>query len=152
MRLAWTLALISVCSAAPVSAEDAAPASLPPIMIIGITPVLGTGIERDRVPANVHTLERDDMTGPGVTSLQDAFDRRFGSASTADSVGNPFSSTLSLRGFSASPVLGEPQAWPYIRTACASISRSATSCCGIWCPASRSIARRSFRARIRCSG
>jgi iron complex outermembrane recepter protein len=112
LRAAITAVILSsVLTAGEAQSQESTPSVtvLPPVEVIGVTPVQGTGIERSRVPANVQTLDSADIQHAGGPSLADAFERRFGSASNVDSTGNPFASSLNLRGFTASPVLGEPQ-------------------------------------------
>ena len=67
------------------------------------------GLPADRVPASIATLDAIDLDRPGTTTLSDALSRRLGSVSAFDSVGNPLQQGLNLRGYTAAPILGEPQ-------------------------------------------
>ena len=100
-----TLLLVSGASTA--WAEEAV--RLPEMMVVGVTPLLGTGIELDRVPGNVQVVDtaRERDRAPG--SVAQMLDARLGSVSVADYQGNPLQPNLSFRGFNASPVLGDPQ-------------------------------------------
>jgi hypothetical protein len=82
---------------------------IPKIDVIGVSPVQGSGIERDRVPANVITIDRNAAKQGDPLSLGDVLDQRLGSASRSDSQNNPFQPSINVRGFTASPILGEPQ-------------------------------------------
>ena len=54
--------------------------SFPSTDIVGTTPVEGTGVEREKVPANVQTLDRSDIEGRGALSLGDTLNSGIGSA------------------------------------------------------------------------
>jgi iron complex outermembrane recepter protein len=83
--------------------------AVPQINVIGVTPVQGTGIERERVPANVITIDRNDIKQGDPLSPADILDLRAGNVSRVDSQNNPFQPNINVRGFTASPLLGEPQ-------------------------------------------
>lgn len=82
---------------------------LPPIEVIAVTPVLGTGIAVDRVPSNVQVLKRTDIDTLHPLGINDLLNERIGSVSIGDAQNNPLQPELSFRGFTASPLLGLPQ-------------------------------------------
>ena len=82
---------------------------IPTIEVIGVSPLLGTGVPRDRVPANVQTLDAAKIEADHAQSLPEVLNRNLGSATVSDTEGNPFQQDLNFRGFTASPVLGTPQ-------------------------------------------
>jgi len=86
----------------------AAPQELPEIVVIGTSPVPGTGIPADLYPGNAQTLSSRAMA-PGSTVLSDVLDRAVGSVNLNDTQGNAFQTDLDFRGYTASPVLGTPQ-------------------------------------------
>ncbi len=79
------------------------------IDIIGATPVLGAGIEREKVPANVQIIDRKAIDQAAPPPLDTLLNRTIAGASTADSAGSTGLTSLNFRGFTASPILGEPQ-------------------------------------------
>src|ERR1700736_2136770 len=80
-----------------------------PIEVIGTTPSLGTGIDRDKAPANTHSLSAADLRRGGTPDLTGALQRNIPSISINDNQANPFQPDILYRGFEASPVLGTPQ-------------------------------------------
>jgi iron complex outermembrane receptor protein len=92
---------------APVT--DQAPVTLPTIEVIGTSPLPGTGIERDKVPANVQTLNSSDIAREGTPSVLRSLVDQAGSVNINDTLGDAFQPDVIYRGFTASPVLGTPQ-------------------------------------------
>jgi outer membrane receptor protein involved in Fe transport len=84
-------------------------ATLPDVNIVGSTPLLGTGVPSDSVPAQVQVLTPQDINRTGVPSLTDALNATIPSVHLNDLSGNPFQPDLLFRGFTASPVEGETQ-------------------------------------------
>ncbi len=83
--------------------------SFPSTDIVGTTPVEGTGVEREKVPANVQTLGRSDIERSGALSLGDALNSGIGSAAVNDAQDNPLQPDIQIRGFTLSPLLGSPE-------------------------------------------
>ena len=77
--------------------------------VVGVTPLLGAGIERDRIAADISVVESDDLENRGAASLADALHERIGSVTLEGTTTNLFQPTLRFRGFTASPLLGLPQ-------------------------------------------
>ena len=95
--------------------EAAAPASsspgvaLPTIDVFATTPLAGTGVDVDKVPAAVTTInsrEIEEAKSPNVVNALDAADAERRVQIVA---GNPFQPDVYFRGFDASPVAGTPQ-------------------------------------------
>jgi outer membrane receptor protein involved in Fe transport len=91
------------------NAEEPVPATLAPVSVIGVTPLPGIDLPRDRVPAPVQTATGAEIVDSGALSLGDFMNRRFGSVHINEIQGNPFQPDVSFRGYSASPLLGTPQ-------------------------------------------
>jgi iron complex outermembrane receptor protein len=66
-------------------------------------------IERDKVPANVHTASAPDFTADKTPSLLDALERALPGVALGSQTGNDFQRDFNYRGFVASPVVGTPQ-------------------------------------------
>ena len=99
--------------AAPTAPADASAtppvAALPDVQVIGATPLLGSGVARDSVPAAVNVLTPADLNRTGVPSLTDAMSANLPNVHINDTSGNPFQPDILFRGFTASPVEGETQ-------------------------------------------
>lgn len=97
-----------------VYAQTATPAAppvqtLPEENVVGSTPLLGSGVPRDQVPAATQVLTPQDVSRTGVPSLTDALNAAVPSVHLSDSSGNPWQPDILFRGFTASPVEGETQ-------------------------------------------
>jgi len=79
------------------------------VEIVGLTPLPGLGVARDRIPANVQTLDSAAATGTDSANLPDALNRRLGGVFVNEIQGNPFQPDVNYRGFTASPLLGTAQ-------------------------------------------
>jgi outer membrane receptor protein involved in Fe transport len=103
------LMLGSAAAQHPKPAAAADVLELPQVEVVGVTPVLGTGVPLDRVPSNVRTLTAPQLEDFHPLSLPEALDNNLGSVSLSDAEGNPFQADLDFHGYTASPVLGTPQ-------------------------------------------
>ena len=100
----------SFCAAVGVCASAyAADLQTQAVQVIGITPTLGTGIDKDKVPANIQNFNADEMVVGQAQTIEDVLNRRMGSVSTSDYNGNAMQAGLQFRGFNASPIVGDPQ-------------------------------------------
>jgi len=86
-----------------------APLAEAPVEVVGVTPLLGTGLDRDILPAAVSMLDESAVQGRRTASLGALLNERIGSVSINDSSANPYQPDVQFRGFTASPVLGLPQ-------------------------------------------
>jgi len=102
------------------SAAVAAPATVPaptagdatvlaPIVVIGTTPLLGTGTPLSQVPANVQTVRGSELEQQHRSTLTDYFEKNLQSVDINEAQGNPYQIDVNYRGFTASPLLGTPQ-------------------------------------------
>lgn len=82
---------------------------LPPVEVIAPTPLIGSGVERDTVPAETHVLDSNALKRDGTPDLLRALDKQVGGVSLDSASGNPFQPTLFYHGFAASPLQGTPQ-------------------------------------------
>lgn len=109
-RVASTVIAAAICCA-PLAAraEDAQATSVSPLIVVAPTPVAGAGIEADKLPASVETLNAADLRRGGSLAITDALQQRTPGLSLSDSQGNGFARDLNYRGFAASPLQGTPQ-------------------------------------------
>ena len=96
-------------TAADLAAGTAPPPAPETVVVIGTSPLPGTGIDIDKIPGNTQTLSASDISREGTPSLITALTDRLGSVSINDDLDDPFQPDILYRGFEASPVLGTPQ-------------------------------------------
>ena len=111
-------ALMTVGMSAPAIAlgqgSDAKPeppptVPLPAVNVIAPTPLVGSGIDRDTVPAETHVLTSRDLARDGTPNAVEALNRQLGGATLGSASGNVFQPTFFYHGFQASPLQGTPQ-------------------------------------------
>jgi iron complex outermembrane receptor protein len=100
--------------AQPAPADTAEPLSmsLPPVDIVAPSPLLGSGVNRDTVPAETNVLKGNDLTRGGTLISPDvtrALNEEVGGVNLESASGNPFQPTLFYHGFAASALQGTPQ-------------------------------------------
>jgi iron complex outermembrane recepter protein len=99
----------SALAQGPAEPPGEAATTLPTVEVIAVSPVLGSGIDPDKVPANLRVLTDRDIRSEGVPDLPGALQRRVSSVTLTDVEGNPFQPNIQFRGFDVSPVIGTPQ-------------------------------------------
>ena len=92
-----------------VLAQSAPAGQTEDITVIGATPLLGSGLDRDKIPANTVVVRSGDLDRTGVASATRALDENAGSVDLDQAVGNEFQPNLLFRGFEASPLAGDAQ-------------------------------------------
>jgi iron complex outermembrane recepter protein len=83
--------------------------TMPPVEVIARSPLIGSGIDRNSVPAATHVLDHRDIERQGTPDLLWSLNQGIDSVSLDSASGNPFQPTLNYRGFAASPLQGRPQ-------------------------------------------
>jgi len=83
--------------------------TLKEVKVIHNTPLPGSGIDIDKVPANVQTVTGNDIQESGSLTLSDYMNKNLSGVHVNDNQGNPYQMDLNYRGFTASPLLGTPQ-------------------------------------------
>ena len=79
------------------------------VRVVGVTPLLGSGVPRERVPAAVSIIEANEIGRRVARSVADLLNERLGSVTLEGATTNLFQPTLRFRGFTASALLGLPQ-------------------------------------------
>jgi len=82
---------------------------LPPAVVYPDTPILGSGIDIDKVPAVVNVVDTDQIERVGSPNIADALQQQVPAIINNEVAGNPFQPDVQFRGFVASPVAGTPQ-------------------------------------------
>ena len=97
-------------------AQDASPGSpaaalvtLPTIDVVAATPLLGSGVDRSKVPAQTQVLTQQDITRDGNADALRALNEQVPGVTLDAAAGNPFQPSLFYHGFQASPLQGNPQ-------------------------------------------
>jgi len=84
--------------------------TLPTVEIVGVTPLPGSGVDIDKVPANIQTLGSQQLFPAGQNDLlPNAAARRLSQVNLNNEQGSQFQSDFVYRGFEASPIAGIPQ-------------------------------------------
>src|SRR6202167_3826533 len=105
--LATTLTAISpmvVAQQAPQGTQN-----LNEIVVIGVTPVPGFKVDKDKVPGSIQTLKSSDLTRNGAANVLGALEQQVSAVNFNDTIADPFQPDVLFRGFEASPVLGTPE-------------------------------------------
>ena len=103
------ITLLRPISAAHAQAASGEPSQLPTMTVIGSTPLLGTGIDRDKVPGQVNVLDERDIARTGAPNLTRALTEQVGGVTLDNAAGNPYQPDLFFHGFRASPLQGTAQ-------------------------------------------
>ncbi|HEX3884398.1 MAG TPA: TonB-dependent receptor [Stellaceae bacterium] len=83
--------------------------TLPPVEVIAPTPLLGSGVDRDKVPAETAVLDSGDINRSGNPDFLDALNQRVPGLSLSDTASNAFQPGVFYHGFQASPLQGNAQ-------------------------------------------
>jgi len=111
------LVLLCARAAAQTAPASAAPASaapiaiLPPVEVVGASPLLGSGVNPDTVPAETNVLRSGDLTRGGTAppDAVRALNEEVPSVNLDSASGNPFQPTLLYHGYEASALQGTPE-------------------------------------------
>jgi iron complex outermembrane recepter protein len=104
------LMLSAVAAAQDTASTDAeTPLTLPPVEVVGATPLLGSGVDRDKVPAQTQVLTDQDISRNGYPQALRALNEDVPGVTLDAAAGNPFQPNLLYHGFLASPLQGNPQ-------------------------------------------
>jgi iron complex outermembrane recepter protein len=91
------------------TADQSLEISLPNVNVVGSTPLQGSGVDRNKIPANTSVLTGADLQRTGPANLLRGLDERVGGIDLDEAVGNPSQPNLLYRGFEASPLAGDAQ-------------------------------------------
>jgi outer membrane receptor protein involved in Fe transport len=111
-RVLQALGLATVLLSAAAAAQqtpEAPPLSLPTVEVVGATPLLGSGVDRDKVPAETQVLTDQDISRNGYPQALRALNENVPGVTLDAAAGNPFQPNLLYHGFLASPLQGNPQ-------------------------------------------
>jgi outer membrane receptor protein involved in Fe transport len=83
--------------------------SRPVVYVYPTTPLAGSGVDPDKVPASVNVVGADQIKQTGSLNISDALVKYVPGIIVNEVAGNPFQPDVQFRGFVASPVSGTPQ-------------------------------------------
>jgi iron complex outermembrane receptor protein len=83
--------------------------TLPPVEVVGATPLLGSGVDRDKVPAETRVLTDQDISRNGYPQPLRTLNQEVPGVTLDEAAGNPFQPNLVYHGYLASPLQGNPQ-------------------------------------------
>lgn len=107
IKLLPAVCFMGACSNA--WAEEQGMVELETVEVVGVTPLQGSAVTADKIPANVQTVDAGQMQKAQTISLSDYINRYLGSVSVNEAQNNPLQPDIYYRGFVASPLLGLPQ-------------------------------------------
>lgn len=102
--VALTIAALTAVSPPALGAEE----PKVPEVIVTTTPLDRLGVPRDQIPANVQSASSEDFSRQKPTTITGFMDQNMSGVYVNEAQSNPFQPDLSFRGFTASPLLGNP--------------------------------------------
>jgi len=119
LRNLWALSAAVLASISGTAAAQQAPAgnaaapdltlSLPTVEVVAASPLLGSGVDRSKVPAQTQVLTAPDISRDGNPDALRALNEQVPGVTLDAAAGNPFQPNLFYHGFEASPLQGTPQ-------------------------------------------
>jgi|BEDMetMinimDraft_2_1075160.scaffolds.fasta_scaffold01328_4 iron complex outermembrane receptor protein len=91
------------------SASPLPETNLPGLDVLGASPLLGSAVDRDKMPDESQVLTPHDLSFDNVPNLLGALGNQTEGVSIQDESGNSFAPNIFYHGFQASPVAGNPQ-------------------------------------------
>jgi outer membrane receptor protein involved in Fe transport len=79
------------------------------VNVVATTPLAGTDLDAEMIPAPVQTATARDLEQSGSVDLSNLFNRRLNGVHVNENQENPFQPDVNYRGYSASPLLGTPE-------------------------------------------
>jgi iron complex outermembrane recepter protein len=79
------------------------------VEVIAPAPLPGLGVNINHVPANIQSIDAQQIDKSHPMDSSEALERGLGSVNINDTQGGPLQADVNFRGFTASPILGTPQ-------------------------------------------
>jgi iron complex outermembrane receptor protein len=113
------LAVLLIASVSPAGAQERPPRSeapggeppviqLPPVEVIGATPLPALGTPARKYPGNVQSISGDDIASQQPIDTPDMLYRNLGPVNISGTQSNAWQNDVTYRGFLASPLTGSP--------------------------------------------
>ena len=91
------------------AADNKGDKALPPVEVVGTSPLPGIGIEKDKLPYDVQTVTSEQMYQSQTLNLTDFMSRNLLGVNINEVQGSPFQADITYRGFRLSGILGSSQ-------------------------------------------
>ena len=82
---------------------------LPTMEIVSPTPLMGSGLDIDKLPSQIHIADEKDFSSMQTQSTSELLELQFSGITVNNLQSNPYQKDIRYRGFTASPLLGNPQ-------------------------------------------
>jgi len=109
LSLKSTTGLLALCLFGGGTARGDEPGPAHETVVVGATPVHGSRLPLDQVPANVRSASAQELADQRSLDLSSYMGETMGSVHINDVQNDPLQPDLQYRGFLASPLLGAPQ-------------------------------------------
>jgi outer membrane receptor protein involved in Fe transport len=106
LKLSAIVALALASSASLGAAEKMTTST---VEVISTTPLPSIGLPLNKIPANIQIAKPKDINNQGGVSIADYINNNMQGITVSDMTGSPFQPEINFRGYSASPLLGNPQ-------------------------------------------
>ena len=87
----------------------------PDVNIISVTPVQGSGLDIDRVPGKIQTINRDQLGKKKNLSITETLNRETTGISLFNLNSSPMQNDINFRGYVGGPLLGTAQSIAFIK-------------------------------------
>lgn len=77
--------------------------------VVETTPLPGSDLSLEQIPAPIQTATERDLTNSGALDLSDLLNRRLSGVNINENQENPYQPDVNYRGYTASPLLGTPE-------------------------------------------
>ena len=102
-------AIVALALASSASLGAAEKMTTNTVEVFSTTPLPSIGLPLNRIPANIQIAKPKDINNQGGVSIADYINNNMQGITVADMTGSPFQPEINFRGYSASPLLGNPQ-------------------------------------------
>lgn len=103
------LVALALASSASLSVSAAEKMTTSTVEVFSTTPLPSIGLPLNRIPANIQIAKPKDINNQGGVSIADFMNNNMQGITVSDMTGSPFQPEINFRGYSASPLLGNPQ-------------------------------------------
>jgi outer membrane receptor protein involved in Fe transport len=91
------------------AAQAANPSQVEQITVIGTSPLLGSGVDRNSIPVETQVLDSASITREGAPDVLQALNTQVAGINLDSASGNPYQPSLFYNGFEVSPLQGTSQ-------------------------------------------
>ena len=106
---AIAMAVATVFAAPILQAEEKSDKKLQAVEVVGTSPLPGLGIEKNKLPYDVQTVDEETIYRSKSLNLTEFMSNNLTGVNVNDVQGSPFQGDITYRGFRLSSLLGSPQ-------------------------------------------